>query len=436
MFASFKVFVGVCEPQDERSVKLAVDGDEVAGVVAEKGVVRATGLPYEIEFVQWLTIRDGKIVRWKSYTDPSSILRAIHGGNEAGLPGSDVRTSKTYEHITAWLSAMKRGDGAAVMAGLADDVEFVTPEEQDDRIIPYVGTKVGKDEVAAAFALALRQPVGTSLAIGSGLAQIGEFSFILGSLGRTLGLLPEEAYQLIIAGAIISIAVNPVVFRMTEMIGRDRRVVPAPTELVPVAFAVILVWEQFEDAREIAEQEANEIGDVYHLAIGLSEPGRTQIQQAALEYANVVIHQEWPMMAARKESPTAWRTLGLIWSPIWQFTPSNPREEAIYNEILQRMDDLNDSRRMRLLAARARVPMLIWGVLIGGGVVTVLFTYFFGLKNQRAQVAMTVLYVASIGFVLFLVAAIDHPYAGAVSIGSEALELVLSRIEHIENAGR
>jgi len=45
---------------------------------------------------------------------------------------------------------------------------------------------------------------------------------------------------------------------------------------------------------------------------------------------------------------------------------------------------LNDSRRMRLLAARARVPTLIWGVLIGGGVVTVLFTYFFGLKNQRA----------------------------------------------------
>ena len=97
---------------------------------------------------------------------------------------------------------------------------------------------------------------------------------------------------------------------------------------------------------------------------------------------------------------------------------------------------LNDSRRMRLLAAPARVPTLIWGVLIGGGVVTVLFTYFFGLKNQRAQVAMTVLYVASIGFVLFLVAAIDHPYAGAVSIGPEALELVLSRIEHIENAGR
>lgn len=153
VLASFQTFIGVCDPQDERLMKLAVDGDEAAGVIAEKGIVRATGLAYEIEFIQWLTVRDGKIVRWKSYTDPSSIERAILGGSTVGLPGADLLTPKTYERITAWLDAMKRGDGAAVMAGLADDVEFITPEEQDDLIIPYVGTKVGKDEVGAAFAL-------------------------------------------------------------------------------------------------------------------------------------------------------------------------------------------------------------------------------------------------------------------------------------------
>lgn len=153
VLASFQTFISVCDPQSERLLKLAVDGEEAAGVIAEKGIIRATGLAYEIEFIQWLTIRDGKIVRWKSYTDPSSIERAILGGNAAGLTGADLQTPKTYERITAWLDAMKRGDGAVIMAGLADDVEFITPEEQDDLIIPYVGTKVGKDNVAAAFAL-------------------------------------------------------------------------------------------------------------------------------------------------------------------------------------------------------------------------------------------------------------------------------------------
>ena len=86
---------------------------------------------------------------------------------------------------------------------------------------------VAKPVIAAAIAMVLRQTHGTALAIGAGLAQIGEFSFILGTLGRSLGLLPEEAYQLIIAGAIISIALNPVAFRVTEMIGRAWQPAPA-----------------------------------------------------------------------------------------------------------------------------------------------------------------------------------------------------------------
>jgi ketosteroid isomerase-like protein len=40
-------------------------------------VVKATGKAFEIEFVQWLKVRNGKIVRWKSYTDPSEIIRAM-----------------------------------------------------------------------------------------------------------------------------------------------------------------------------------------------------------------------------------------------------------------------------------------------------------------------------------------------------------------------
>jgi ketosteroid isomerase-like protein len=78
-FASLGVFIGMCEVQVEELVSLVVDGDEAMGVIHEISVVRETGLRFEIEFIQWLTIRDGKIVHWKSYTDPSPIIRAIRG---------------------------------------------------------------------------------------------------------------------------------------------------------------------------------------------------------------------------------------------------------------------------------------------------------------------------------------------------------------------
>jgi ketosteroid isomerase-like protein len=77
--ASLQTFTGVCDVETEELVRLAVDGAEAAGVIHEMSRVKATGMAFEIEFVQWLTVRDGKIIRWKSYTDPSPILKAIKG---------------------------------------------------------------------------------------------------------------------------------------------------------------------------------------------------------------------------------------------------------------------------------------------------------------------------------------------------------------------
>jgi CPA2 family monovalent cation:H+ antiporter-2 len=72
---------------------------------------------------------------------------------------------------------------------------------------------VGKTVAAVALALLLRYPLGTALTVGVSLAQIGEFSFILAGLGVALGLLPQEGHSLILAGALVSIAVNAALFK-------------------------------------------------------------------------------------------------------------------------------------------------------------------------------------------------------------------------------
>jgi monovalent cation:H+ antiporter-2, CPA2 family len=79
---------------------------------------------------------------------------------------------------------------------------------------------VGKSLAAFAIVLAFRYPIRTALTISASLAQIGEFSFILASLGISLNLLPVEARNLILAGAIVSITLNPFVFNLVDPIGR------------------------------------------------------------------------------------------------------------------------------------------------------------------------------------------------------------------------
>ena len=75
---------------------------------------------------------------------------------------------------------------------------------------------VGKSMAAMLLVLLLRYPLYTSLTVAASLGQIGEFSFILAGLGLSLGLMPEEGMSLVLAGALISIAFNPIAFAVID----------------------------------------------------------------------------------------------------------------------------------------------------------------------------------------------------------------------------
>lgn len=75
---------------------------------------------------------------------------------------------------------------------------------------------VGKTVAAFLIVLAFRYPLKTAVTVSASLAQIGEFSFILAGLGVALAVLPTEGQQLIVAGAILSMAINPFLFRFND----------------------------------------------------------------------------------------------------------------------------------------------------------------------------------------------------------------------------
>lgn len=90
---------------------------------------------------------------------------------------------------------------------------------------------VGKSMAAFIIVLAFRYPLRTALTVATSLAQIGEFSFILIGLGVTLGLMPPDGQSLILAGALISITVNPLMFRAIVPVERWVRERPRLADL-------------------------------------------------------------------------------------------------------------------------------------------------------------------------------------------------------------
>lgn len=85
---------------------------------------------------------------------------------------------------------------------------------------------VGKSLAALAIVIAFGYPLRTALLIAVSLAQIGEFSFILATLGVTLKVMPEEGRELILAGALISIMLNPLLFYIMDRFAPEEEEAP------------------------------------------------------------------------------------------------------------------------------------------------------------------------------------------------------------------
>jgi hypothetical protein len=198
---------------------------------------------------------------------------------------------------------------------------------------------------------------------------------------------------------------------------------------VLLAFVVIVMWEKFEDAHTVVASEANDIGDLARLAESLPEGSQGPVREALLAYTQAVITDEWPAMSRGEDSQRTWAQMRRLWAVYRTMDPQSFVERTAYETSLDRLSELTDSRRMRLGAAREHVPGILWILLWGGGVVTVLFTYFFGVRNVRSQMLMTGALSLLIAFVLFLIVALNHPFAGVTRVGAEPLEDELARLQ-------
>jgi hypothetical protein len=201
------------------------------------------------------------------------------------------------------------------------------------------------------------------------------------------------------------------------------------TYAVLLGLMVVAVWEEWNAASVTADDEASSLAEVFWLADRMPETEGRHIQELARSYARVVVNEEWSLMEREKSSSRAWDLLDDIRTSLQNFDPSTPEEQVVYEQSLERMRDLADARRDRLLEAEQGLPGILWVVLITGGVIVVGFTYLFGLDSTLIHLLMVASLALVIALVLFTVAALNFPFKGDITIGPDAMKHVLGRFE-------
>ncbi len=146
-----------------------------------------------------------------------------------------------------------------------------------------------------------------------------------------------------------------------------------------LALLMISVWEDREAARDNTEREANAVAEIFWVAHELPETEGPQLQELARSYAQTVVNDEWPLMEQTGKEWTlmtqvglggsdlrAWALLDEIRGNLQGWQPTTEDEQVFQRLGLDHVQDPADARRLRLVEAGERLPVILWALLVVG----------------------------------------------------------------------
>ncbi len=198
---------------------------------------------------------------------------------------------------------------------------------------------------------------------------------------------------------------------------------------VVIAFVVFVTWTGYDDATKNLQMEANEADDIFHITKVFPYPTGRMIQQGLMDYIASVYNGELKRMAQGKIDLHSNRAMATLITVFYQIDEKSVPNRELYAESLKRLNNLAEYRRLRIFSGNNTVPLPVWLVLLIGGLITVSYTYFFGMKNVRAQYVITAALTVTITMILVLIYILDHPFTGANSISAEPLKQVMEIVQ-------
>jgi Protein of unknown function (DUF4239) len=197
---------------------------------------------------------------------------------------------------------------------------------------------------------------------------------------------------------------------------------------IVLAFVLVASWERFERARANTEAEANALGDLYRQAAGMPDAVQSALTTDITQYLHGVIEADWPAMSNDQLSPQTQDLYLAIWRAVLDMQPQTGKDIALYQCMVQKLDDFAEARRDRLLYMQTALPPVIWNFLLVFGAITVAFTYFFGMPRLLPQLIITVALTGTVACTMFIIWEMQTPFSGAVRVPDRAFRVVLGTI--------
>jgi hypothetical protein len=122
-----------------------------------------------------------------------------------------------------------------------------------------------------------------------------------------------------------------------------------------------------------------------------------------------------------------------LWQIVTNYKPKDdPRQQMLVDKSFDQLTQLSTAYSLRYLYSREDLPSVVWVVIYFGLIITIGFSYFFGLETFRSQALMCAIFASLLGLTIVAILELAHPYQGAVTVSDRPLRYALMRMDDMD----
>jgi len=187
---------------------------------------------------------------------------------------------------------------------------------------------------------------------------------------------------------------------------------------IMIAFAGVQVWQDFYEAKAAVAHEAATASQLYQ-DLTIFGPEATSARRALRYYVRSITRDEWPSLHEGKGSEATEAAMQRVFAEVGRLDPADNRKAAIYEEMLDKLNELVDFRHDRIVESQAGIPLILWTIGLVGSLLTVAYASAF--TPTRFNIMAIVGISLTLGLVFLFILTVDHPFKGEFSVSDRHL---------------
>jgi hypothetical protein len=195
-----------------------------------------------------------------------------------------------------------------------------------------------------------------------------------------------------------------------------------------VALIAVSVWQTYSDVEKIVSEEATSLAALYRDVSSYPDSIRPQLQDELREYTRYVIEEAWPLQQRGKVPAGGVERMNQFQAILVAFEPTTESQKLLHGETLRAYNELIAARRSRLDAVNTGLPLVLWAVVVVGGLIGLSASFFFKVADARLHIIEVLLLAVFIALVIFMILSLDRPFRGDLGIRADSYQLIYDQL--------